>query len=166
MTTEGYNKCADWFRAHPGWLRLLRGGCRILPLFLYAGYPVLLLVLAFNWDIRFWKVLWIPAAVFVLVTVLRQAVNARRPYELLDITPLVHKERQGQSFPSRHVASAVILAVAFWYVYPPAGAVAGVIALLIAIMRPLAGVHFPRDVISATVFSLALGVPAFFYLPF
>ncbi|PWL73183.1 MAG: phosphatase PAP2 family protein [Clostridiales bacterium] len=166
MTTAGYNKCADWFYAHPGWLRMLRGGCRLLPLLLYAGYPVLLLVLALSRDIRFWKVLWIPAAVFVLVTVLRKVINARRPYEVLEIEPLVHKEKKSESFPSRHVASAVILAVAFWYICPPAGIAAGLIALLLAVLRPIAGVHFPRDVLAAAVISLALGIPAFVWLPF
>ena len=57
---------------------------------------------------------------------LRKVINARRPYEVWRSEPLVHKEKKGGSpFPGRHVASAVILAVAFWYICPPAGIAAG-----------------------------------------
>lgn len=165
MTAEGYNKIAAWFRARPACLKLLKAGCRYLPVPLYAGYPALLLFLAFTGDARFWKVLLIPAAVLVFITALRKLVNAKRPYEVLGIDPLVHKEKKGNSFPSRHVASASVIAAAFWYVHPALGITAGVLAAFIAVLRPLAGVHFPRDVIAGAAIALLLSVPAFLFLP-
>lgn len=166
MTAEGYSKISRWFRAHPRILGLMEFLNRWLPLCLYAGYPVLLAVLALRWDSRFWKVLLIPAAVFAIVTIVRKLIDARRPYEMLEISPLISKEKKGQSFPSRHVSAAFILALAFWYISAPLGAIVTAMAVLIAVIRPLAGIHFPRDVIAGVLLSLALGIPAFLFLPF
>ena len=166
MTQQGYLKITAWFQAHPRTLRLMKILNRWLPLCLYAAYPVLLLVLAFLRDSRIWKVVFIPAAVFILVTILRKFVNAKRPYELLGVQPLIPKNKRGESFPSRHVASAFILALAFWYINLPLGLLVMLIALLIAVIRPLAGIHFPRDVIASALLSLVLGIPAFLLLPF
>lgn len=166
MTAEGYSKLSAWFRAHPRILGLIKFLNRLLPLCLYAGYPVLLAVLALRRDSRIWKVLLIPAAVFVIVTIVRKLINAKRPYEALEISPLIPKEKKGQSFPSRHVSAAFVLALAFWYINTPLGITVTAMAVLIAVIRPLAGIHFPRDVIAGALLSLTLGIPAFLFLPF
>lgn len=166
MTEERYLKISVWFRRRPGCLRTMAFLNRWLPLALYAAYPALILVLAFQRDARLWKTVLIPAAVFAVVTVIRKAINAPRPYEQLPIQPLIAKNKKGESFPSRHVASAVVLAEAFWYISPLLGIPAGLAALLMTVIRPLAGIHFPRDVIAGAVLSLALGIPAFLFLPF
>lgn len=127
----------------------------------YCAYPLLLAVLAYRGDPRFWRVLLVPAAAFGAVTVMRRIWNRPRPYETMDIEPLIAREKKGQSFPSRHVASVTIIAFAFWYVFPPLGIVLSAVALLISVIRPLAGIHFPRDVAAGIVFSLALGVVGF-----
>lgn len=165
MTAERYAKIEGWFLSRPRALWWLRALNRWLPLVLYVAYPILILCLALWLDVRVWKVVYIPAAVFVAVTVVRKLVNAKRPYETLGITPLISKDKPGESFPSRHVASAFVIAEAFGYINLPLGVAVGVVALLIAVLRPLAGVHFPRDVIFGALFSLLLGLPAFIFLP-
>lgn len=165
MTEKRYAATASWFREHPGCLRIMVLLNRWLPRCLYAAYPALLLVLALLRDARIWKAVLIPAAVFVVVTVIRKAIDAPRPYEALDIQPLIPKNKKGESFPSRHVASAFVLAEAFWYINPFLGLLVGIMALLIAVIRPLAGIHFPRDVAAGALLSLALGIPAFLLLP-
>ncbi len=165
MTEKRYAATASWFRERPGCLRIMVFLNRWLPRCLYAAYPALLLVLALLRDARIWKAVLIPAAVFVVVTVIRKAIDAPRPYEALDIQPLIPKNKKGESFPSRHVASAFVLAEAFWYINPFLGLLVGIMALLIAVIRPLAGIHFPRDVAAGALLSLALGIPAFLLLP-
>lgn len=166
MTEKRYAAITAWFRERPGCLRAMVFLNRWLPRCLYAAYPVMLLILALLRDARIWKAILVPAAVFAVVTVIRKAVNAPRPYETLDIQPLIPKNKKGESFPSRHVASAFVLAEAFWYINPFLGLPVGIMALLIALIRPLAGIHFPRDVVAGALLSLVLGVPAFLFLPF
>ena len=64
------------------------------------------------------------------------------------------------------MASSFILALAFWYINLSLGLLVTLIALLITVIRPLAGIHFPRDVIAGALLSLVLGIPAFLFLPF
>lgn len=164
MTKESYDRVEKWFTARPGLLDLMKGLNRWLPRVVYCAYPLLLAMLALRRDGRFFRVLLVPAAAFAAVTVLRELWNFPRPYEELDIHPLIPREKSGHSFPSRHVASAAVIAVAFWYVWPPAGIVLSVIALLIAAIRPLAGIHFPRDVIVGMGFGLIIGIAGFWFL--
>lgn len=165
MTKEGYNSIREWFLRRPGMLLALRELNRWLPRVVYCVYPLLLLSLAIRWDERFFRVLLVPAAAFGLVTVLRKRWNRPRPYEKLEIQPLIPRAKKGESFPSRHVASVTVIALACWYVWPPLGAALTVIALLIALIRPLAGIHFPADVVAGAAFSLVVGGIGFWLIP-
>ena len=84
----------------------------------------------------------------------RYLLNFPRPYEKYDITPIFPKNTVGKSFPSRHTASAAVIAGAFLYVSLPLGAVFLVIALLIAASRVVGGVHFTRDVAAGVLYAL------------
>ncbi|SHI22308.1 PAP2 superfamily protein [Sporobacter termitidis DSM 10068] len=165
MTRARYEKVAGWVSERPFLLGLLKVLNKGLPAVLYIAYPLLLIVLAAGRDVRFYRVLFVPAAVFFLVTVLREALNLPRPYEKLAITPLIGREGAGRSFPSRHASSAAVIAAAFWYVWAPAGLAASVIALVIAAVRPVAGIHFPRDVIAGCALGFALGAAGFWAVP-
>ena len=164
MTKERYEKIRAWFLARPVALSAMRVLNIWLPRIVYCAYPLLLLFLLLHRDGRLLRAVLVPAVVFGAVTVLRELWNFPRPYEALEIEPLIPREKKGRSFPSRHVASAVIIAAAFWYVSPPLGVVMAAVALGIALIRPLAGVHFPRDVIAGAAFSLAAGYIGFWVL--
>ena len=130
-----------------------------------VAYIVTLAYLAVIADVRFWKALVVPAVTFVLVTVVRALVNAPRPYEEHDIDPIIHKDTNGKSLPSRHLASAVIIACALAWLNPVAGALAFIASAIVAFTRIIGGVHYPRDIIAAIVISLACGAIGFIVIP-
>jgi phosphatidylglycerophosphatase B len=122
LTKEQYDRIEDWFFLHPAALDGMKILNRWLPRVVYCSYGMLLIFLALSRDLRIFRVLLVPAVVFLSVTLLRKLWNFPRPYEALNIHPLIPRDKKGQSFPSRHVASATILAAAFCYICPPLGA--------------------------------------------
>ena len=102
MTAQRYQAIFDWFRARPAALRALGYAQKISVLGVYLVYGVVLAVTLWQRSGQFWRVLAVPAAVFVLGTLLRVAINRPRPYEALNFTPLFPKDTKGQSMPSRH----------------------------------------------------------------
>ena len=112
-------------------------------------------------DMRWVRVAAVPALVLVLVTVLRSVLNAARPYELYDIDPLLPSDTQGHSLPSRHVASAFIIACALGYMNVAWGLVAGIAACLVAYARVAGGVHFVRDVVAGALLALVCAALGF-----
>ena len=103
----------------------------------------------------------VPAATFAIVTLLRRAIDAPRPYELHEIDPIIVKDTHGKSLPSRHVASAVAIACAFFHLDMAVGALAFVACAIVSFTRIVGGVHFPRDVAAAVLVSLAVGLAGF-----
>ena len=92
---------------------------------------------------------------FVAVTVLRRALNARRPYEvysdLFDITP---RRRSGASFPSRHAYSAFAIAVCTFPISVALGCTLLLFSALLCLSRVLLGVHFVRDVVTGALIGI------------
>lgn len=145
-------------------LALMRALNLWLPRVVYCAYPLLVAVLAAERNPRFFRVVLVPAIVFGAVTVMRRIWDLPRPYEALGIEPLIPREKKGRSFPSRHTASVTVIALAFWYVWSPLGAAMTVVAVLIAVIRPLAGIHFPRDVIAGAGLALLVGLAGFWLI--
>lgn len=80
----------------------------------------------------------------------------------MNITPLIKKDKKGQSFPSRHVLSATIIAMASMYVNVRLGIIMMLISVAIAVIRPVAGVHYIRDVIGGLIIGIVCGVMGFY----
>lgn len=152
MTAQRYQAIFDWFRARPAALRALGYAQKISVLGVYLVYGAVLAVTLWQRSGQFWRVLAVPAAVYVLGTLLRAAINRPRPYEALNFTPLFPKDTKGQSMPSRHCFSAAAIAGTAWYVLPPLGAVLAVLGVLIAISRVVTGVHYISDVLAGLAF--------------
>ena len=110
MTAQRYQAIVDWFR--PAALRALGYAQKISVLGVYLVYGAVLAVTLWQRSGQFWRVLAVPAAVFVLGTLLRAAINRPRPYETLNFTPLFSKDTKGQSMPSRHCFSAAAIVAA------------------------------------------------------
>ena len=165
MTKKSYDRIISWFSERPRLVKLMKALNGGLPLAMSVAYPLLLALLAVTHDGRLWRVLIVPAFVFTAVTVLRRRLDFERPYEKLGITPLITREGGGKSFPSRHAASAVVIAAAFWYIAPPAGAVLSAAALLITVIRPLAGLHFPRDTAAGAALGILAALAGFRLIP-
>jgi membrane-associated phospholipid phosphatase len=103
----------------------------------------------------------IVAGVGVLVAVaanqpIVHAVGERRPYvRWHDVLVLVHRSTDA-SFPSDHAVMAGAVAVGLLMSRPRLGAVAAVLALLMAADRVYVGAHYPGDVIAGLAFGGAV----------
>ena len=171
MNPEQYRALREWLEARPtAKLAVLRGN-RWLPAIPFVCYPVLLVLLSVRaflllragsagtlplmQDIA--RAILVPGATFWFGTVLRARLNRPRPYQQPGFEPLVPKETQGRSFPSRHALSAAVLAMVWLYFYPLVGIGMVFVALAICALRVLAGVHYVRDVAAGAALGFALG---------
>lgn len=162
MTAERYRRIAAWFRARPRALRLLALLNKTLPLLFYLLYPLLLIWLAARRDPRLPRFVGIPAAAFLTCTALRKLVRAKRPPEALGIEPLIPRRKaERDSFPSRHMTCAAVIASVYGALCLPAGVLLGAAALLIALARVLGGIHFPRDVLAGGLLGALFGAVLF-----
>ena len=125
-----------------------------------AIYMAIALWLFAQRDERIFRFLLVPAAGFVAVTILRKLIAAKRPYEIYGFTPLLQKDTRANSFPSRHVFSNMIIAAAALYVNLPLGIFTAVCGLLLAVLRVITGVHFPKDVIVGGLIGILCGAVA------
>lgn len=160
MTAECYRRLSAPFRT-PGRTKALNLCNRFLTLSCYVAYPAALLVLALGRDGRLLRAFLTPAVSFVLLSVFRHIVNAPRPYEVLDIQPLICKDTKGYSFPSRHVFSCFVIAMTFLWLVPWLGIVLLGFGLLLCACRVVGGVHFPRDVLTGAAVGVAAGLIGF-----
>ena len=165
MKGESYKTMSAYFSETKARSQTIKALHDVLPLVMYIFYPVQMIALAINNGIGsevFLRFTLIPLCTLILVTVIRALINAKRPYEVYDYTPAVHKDTKGKSFPSRHTVCAFIIAMAFLYVNFRVGVIMLVIAAIIGVTRVLAGVHFIRDVISGAAIGILIGVLGFF----
>ena len=97
------------------------------------------------------RITFIPLLSLFLVSVLRATISRPRPYaEKGDgITPL--KPRKGKdddSFPSRHLACAMAIALCFFPSLPIVGGGLTVLVLVLAWVRFALGLHYPSDLLA------------------
>lgn len=148
MTVKQYEKLTAPLRRLKCCPSLLAWVNRLTTVAIFLSYPLFLLLRLLAKDEMLVYYVAIPAASFLLVTLIRAWLNFPRPYEKLALVPLIHKSTKGKSFPSRHVFSAMMIALTVLTVYPVWGGCLVGVSLLIALCRVLAGVHFPMDVIA------------------
>ena len=161
MTRETYIRMTGTTRkllSHlPGgkvWLRV--------PTLICAGaYMLMLLNLMLLRDLRLIRVLLVPAACFIVCTILRPIIGRQRPYDRFAAEPVgSYKPGKGQSMPSRHTASAAAIALAVAYALPSPLLIASMalLCILIAGLRVVCGQHYPSDVLAALILSGALSL--------
>lgn len=103
------------------------------------------------------RAILVPASTLVIATLLRRLINRQRPYEKYDIAPLIHKETQRQSFPSRHIASGTILCITIMALNMPAGIILSAALSIMAATRIVGGVHYPSDILAGIALGLICG---------
>lgn len=161
MTRDAYIRMTSATRRAvsrlPGGEKLLR-----LPtLVCAAAYLLALLHLMLLRDIRLFRALIVPAACFILCTVLRPVIGRQRPYDRFDAEPVGRYRRgKGKSMPSRHTASAAAIALAAAYVFssPAVTLAMGLLCALIACLRVLCGQHYISDVLAALALSTVVSL--------
>jgi membrane-associated phospholipid phosphatase len=145
---------------HPWLIHGLRWLNRAIVVGMYVSYILLLL-----WATLFagginelLPLVFIPGAGFVLLSLIRNHLNYPRPYEEWPIKPLITRKGGGDSLPSRHVFSATVIAMSVMSVSRVFGLILLTLAVILAIVRVIGGIHYPRDVIAGFFCGLACGI--------
>jgi len=163
-----YEKNAAFFKKSPNRLTLLKvlnAGLTWLFAVVYAGlwlYAVKTDGLPTRGLV---SLFFAPAFALILVSAMRLGVDRPRPYSEkgANITPLVaRKDRDGDSFPSRHIACATAIAMAFLSIQPVFGVLLLLCGLALAYIRFTIGVHYPSDLAVGYVLGILCGITAFF----
>jgi len=168
MKRETYIKMTQPFRDNPEMAKGIHIANKLCTGVMYLAYPVLLVYMYFNAHrissfFQFEKVLFVPAISFVLLSFFRKLVNRPRPYEKFDVPPVIKKDTKGQSFPSRHVFSATMIAMTFMLHSPffALGVIFLIISILLAVVRVVSGVHYISDVVAGVVVAVVAAVIGF-----
>lgn len=161
MQKEQLQHMFTWFRAKPGRLTALKAVNGFCTGFTYAAFCITVVYLALAREIVVVRLVLTCGLSFVALSLVRRALNFPRPYEVYDLPPLLHKETQGKSFPSRHVFSICVIGTSMLYIFPPLGAALLVLGALLAAVRVVSGVHFIRDVVAGAVIGVLSAVIGF-----
>lgn len=149
-------------RRKPALIRTLQVLNLALVLVMNVAYGTLLLTLMWHRDVRFLPCLLVPAVSFVLLSVVRHFINRPRPYETWSIDPLIAKDTSGNSMPSRHVFSSVIIAMTWLWITAPVGVALLIVSVIAAAIRVVGGVHYVSDVAVGYAVGVVAGIVLFF----
>lgn len=163
MKEAQYQKLTAFCRKTKTREKIIAGITKYLPDAIAVAYPAAIAVLLVQGYSELLRFVLVPLAALVLVTVLRHVFHAPRPYDQMDFQPLL-SHKPGDSFPSRHTASSVIIAIAFWYLSPPLGITASALAAVVGVSRVVAGLHYPKDVLAGASISIVIGILGFWVL--
>jgi membrane-associated phospholipid phosphatase len=163
---ETYIKRMEYFKEHPGIRRSMELAGRIATGIVFFAYPLLLAWLLLRRAPELAGAIIVPLDGFLILTVFRRLINRKRPYEVYDTPPAIHKDKKGSSFPSRHVYSAFAIALTFLWAGIATGVtvVVGIAILLlvlgviIAAIRVLSGIHFLSDVLAGAGWAVLVSV--------
>lgn len=159
MTKEQYERWSAPYRRQERGAKVLIITDKIITAVVFLSYPSLLLYLFWKGSFfRCFLCIMIPAVSFLFVSFFRKKYFAPRPYEVLDILPLIKKETKGKSFPSRHVFSAFMIGMTFFYIDLFLGIAICFLGALLAYIRVVGGVHFPKDVLAGALFGIFCGL--------
>ncbi len=97
------------FYRHPWTIPLLRAVNKFVVWTMYVAYIVILVWVEKNNVLKAGPFLLIPGIGFILLSFIRQRLDAPRPYEKFPINPLIRRQKTGDSLPSRHVFRRLLL---------------------------------------------------------
>lgn len=161
MTSRQYEALSRPFRDNPVLTKGVLTLNFLIPLVCYVMYPLLLVLQIMQGDAQWIRTLAATGIPFIAVSIFRKLYNRPRPYEVFGYRPLIPKDKQGQSFPSRHVFSAFIIAMCWLFYVPPAGIMLLVMAAMLGALRVIGGVHFVSDVVVGALVGIVSGVIGF-----
>ena len=162
---EWYRNISFRLTSRPILLFLLRSFNRLMTVAMPLVYLILLvttyLQLGLSQQVGIYVL--IPATGFVMLSLFRKKINHPRPYETWNISPLLEKDSSGQSMPSRHVFSATIISMACFHAWTLIGIILLICSGLLALVRVLGGVHYPKDVLVGYAGGLVWGFLFFLF---
>ena len=162
---EWYSNLSSKLTSHPTLLFLLLNFNRLMTVAMPLVYLTLLVTTYLQLGLGKQVVVYllVPATGFVILSLFRKKINHPRPYETWDIRPLLEKDSSGQSMPSRHVFSATIISMACFHAWTLIGMIFLICSGLLALVRVLGGVHYPKDVLVGYACGLMWGLLFFLF---
>ena len=155
-----YERISEPFRGDNA-MRLVNVADKAMVIVVAAVYIAVLAWLFFTGDGRLPRAVLVPMFTFALVSVIRERIDAPRPYELYAIDPIIFKDTRGKSFPSRHVFSICVIGTSLLYLTPWLGVVLLALGAVLAVCRVVSGVHFERDVLVGAALGILSGMIGF-----
>lgn len=167
MKKETYIQMTKPFREHPGMAKGIHIANKLITMMMYIAYPLLILYMFWEKNAYVARVIIVPLDSFIILTVFRYYLNRPRPYEKFAMPPIIKKDTKGKSFPSRHVFSAMVIAMTFLLATPftGVGVLFVVLAVGLAIVRVLSGVHFISDVVVGALFAVLSAIVGYVLIP-
>ena len=150
-----YLSINQYLQKHPAYRHFIALVTKFSVYPFYGLYPAILVYLYMTNNDLLIEVTLKPFFMFLFVTLFRKMINRPRPYDQLPITP-IEEHKQGESFPSRHSASAFIIALMIIKVSLPLGIFALLCAIIVALSRLLGGLHYLSDIVAAILLSALL----------
>lgn len=156
MNKDRYIALIAWAKKKPVREQVLCGVTKWIPIFIGGFYIFTILFCMIMYPVALPRLILRPLLCFSTVTVLRNIVKAPRPYDVYGYIPLCgYRPGKNRSFPSRHTASAVILALEINIIF---GGLLGVFCIILsfvmATFRVLCGNHFIKDVVAGLVLAV------------
>lgn len=133
-----------------------------LTILFYFLYPLNVIYVYLFRNEMLHKIILVPAISFLIVSLSRKLIKRQRPYEKYHYQSMIEKESKENSMPSRHVFSAAIIAMTFFYCNHFIGVILLVLACCSAVIRVIGGVHYISDVIVGFLLGILTGL--FLYL--
>ena len=177
MKKETYERITAPFRTNSKRAQTINVINKAITYAIYVAYPLLLiwlfftevdqgLIVDFMNNGLFIRALAVPLVSFVLLSVLRKALNAKRPYEVFGLDPNITKKTKLKALKSRQDISnfVIVMTILALLKSPVFGIIILIMGAFLAIIRVVSGVHFPRDVIAGMILGILSGVIGFYLL--
>ena len=158
MSEYSYIKLNHYMLAHPRLTRAASIASASITTAVYIFYPLFLLCYFFFSRVVPFRMILVPLISLVVISILRRALNIKRPYEMYAITPLNGKRTKGESLPSRHTFCIFIIAFTFFYISPTLFSVLTLLGIILAFLRVILGVHLVRDVLAGLLCAILSAV--------
>lgn len=95
---------------------------------------------------------------WLVAEVIKNLINTKRPFIINNDSPTTITTPQDGAFPSGHSTAAFALAVSIWFHDKKLGAIYLFAALLVALGRILANVHYPLDTIVGALIGILTSI--------
>ncbi len=161
MSEEKYLRMYEGIRRSWIGVHLINVVDLLITIVTFLAYPLLLLYLYSIRSESLTECIMVPAVGFVIVSLFRKSYNAKRPYEAMNIEPIIRKDTCGRSFPSRHVFSIFIIAMAYGRVDTGTAAIFMFLGAMLGAIRVFGGVHYIRDVLFGALIGILFGFIGF-----
>lgn len=149
-----HKKISEFYQTRPLAKKILFYADKISTALVFLAYLIGFLLLVIKktplLSSCFMVFLLCPFSALICVSLFRFLCKRKRPYEN-GVVPLFEKHKTGNSFPSRHSASAFSIGVSLLPVCLPCAIVALVSGVAFLYTRTVLGWHYPSDLLAGSV---------------